>query len=58
MPIDVLCYANDSLRITMKRRFENGDVYFEALTKQWLDGTRRVFRELPSLEWSTPPNPA
>ncbi|MEQ8859177.1 MAG: peptidase [Pseudomonadales bacterium] len=55
MPIDLLCYANDSLRVTMRRQFNQGDVYFEALTKQWLDGTRRVFRELPTLDWDATP---
>jgi len=29
-------YARDSLQVTMKRRFEEGDVYFDALTRQWL----------------------
>jgi putative proteasome-type protease len=51
MPIDLLCYAQDSLRVTMKRRFDEGDTYFDALTRQWIEGTRRVFRELPPLEW-------
>ena len=51
MPIDLLCYARDSLRVTMKRRFDEGDPYFDVLTKQWLDGTRRVFRDLPPLQW-------
>ena len=51
MPIDLLCYARDSLRVTMKRRFDAGDSYFEALTQQWLEGTRRVFHELPALTW-------
>ncbi len=55
MPIDLLCYASDSLQVTMKRQFDEGDVYFEALTKQWLDGTRRVFQELPPLDWQQPP---
>ena len=51
MPIDLLCYARDSLRVTMKRRFEKGDAYFDALTRQWLEGTRQVFRSLPPLTW-------
>ena len=51
MPIDLLCYARDSLQVTMKRRFDEGDVYFDALTQQWLAGTRRVFHELPALAW-------
>jgi len=51
MPIDLLCYSRDSLRVTMKRRFDEDDPYFATLTKQWLDGTRRVFRALPPLQW-------
>ncbi len=51
MPIDLLCYARDSLRVTMKRRFDEGDVYFGPLTRQWLEGTRKVFRALPPLGW-------
>ncbi len=51
MPIDLLCYAKDSLKVTMKRRFEWGDAYFETLKQQWIAGTRSVFRALPPLEW-------
>jgi len=51
MPIDILCYARDSLQVTMRRRFEEGDVYFDALTQQWLEGTRKVFHDLPPLQW-------
>jgi putative proteasome-type protease len=51
MPIDLLCYARDSLRVTMQRRFDSGDAYFETLTKQWIAGTRKVFHELPPLAW-------
>lgn len=51
MPIDLLCYARDSLQVTMQRRFDEGDPYFEALTQQWLAGTRQVFHELPALQW-------
>lgn len=51
MPIDLFCYARDSLRVAMKRRFDAGDAYFEVLTRQWGAGTRQVFRELPPLDW-------
>jgi len=51
MPIDLLCCARDSLQVTMKRRFESGDPYFETLKQQWIAGTRRVFHDLPPLEW-------
>lgn len=58
MPIDLLCYDADSLVVTNKRQFDQGDAYFEALTMQWLDGTRRVFRELPALDWHGCADPA
>jgi putative proteasome-type protease len=51
MPIDLLCYGRDTLAVTMKRRFDEGDADFVALTRQWLAGTRKVFRELPPLAW-------
>lgn len=51
MPIDLLCYSRGSLQVTMRRRFDTGDAYFETLTQLWADGTRRVFHELPPLEW-------
>lgn len=51
MPIDLLCYARDSLQVSMQRRFEPGDAYFETLKQQWIAGTRRVFHELPPLQW-------
>ena len=51
MPIDLLCYSRDSLQVTMKRRFDKGDDYFETLKQQWIAGTRRIFHELPALEW-------
>lgn len=51
MPIDLLCYERDSLAVTKQRRFEYGDPYFETLKKQWVSGTRQVFRALPPLTW-------
>jgi putative proteasome-type protease len=40
MPIDLVCYQRDSLKVQMRRRFEMGDEYFSALGKQWTEGTR------------------
>ena len=51
MPIDLVCYARDSLTVSMRRRFEAGDTYFERLRREWIAGTRRVFHELPPLVW-------
>jgi putative proteasome-type protease len=51
MPIDLLCYEQDSLAVRKRRRFDDGDVYFSALGRAWSEGTRQVFRQLPELEW-------
>jgi putative proteasome-type protease len=51
MPIDLVCYQRDSLKVQMRRRFEMGDEYFSALGKQWTEGTRAVFNRLPNLDW-------
>ena len=51
MPIDLIVYARDSLKVSMRRRFDKGDAYFDALSAQWGSGTRKVFRELPPLAW-------
>ena len=52
MPIDLLCYARDSLRVEMRRRFDEGDAFFAALSRQWSEGVRSVFSQLPPLEWT------
>jgi putative proteasome-type protease len=51
MPIDLICYERDSLMVTMRRRFEQQDAYFVALSKAWSEGTRQVFAQLPELRW-------
>ena len=51
MPIDLVCYERDSLEIRKRRRFNEGDAYFAALRADWSEGVRKVFRELPKLEW-------
>ena len=51
MPIDLLCYRRDSLCVQMRKRFDTGDAYFETIKQQWLAATRRVFHDLPALQW-------
>jgi putative proteasome-type protease len=51
MPIDLLTYERDSFKVRQRRRIDTGDAYFTALSQNWRDGVRRVFRELPDLEW-------
>lgn len=51
MPIDLVCVERDTMTIRMRRRFEQGDPYFTALSKEWSDGVRTVFDRLPELQW-------
>lgn len=51
MPIDLICYRKDSLEVTGRRRFDEGDPYFTALSHEWREGVRRVFQQLPELSW-------
>jgi len=51
MPIDLICYERDSLEVQWRRRFDEGDPYFTALSDEWGEGTRKVFRHLPELRW-------
>ena len=36
----------------MRRRFDQGDPYFSALSKEWSEGVRAAFKELPDPLWS------
>ena len=51
MPIDLICYERDSLEVVKRRRFADDDSYFSALSNDWSEGTRQVFRQLPELPW-------
>jgi putative proteasome-type protease len=48
MPIDLACYARDQLRLA-RYRFAPGDPYFTEISKQWSEGVRAVFRQLPDI---------
>jgi putative proteasome-type protease len=51
MPIDLVCYERDSLEVQWRRRFDEGDPYFTALSEEWGEGVRQAFRHLPELSW-------
>lgn len=51
MPIDLILYERDSLAISHRRRFHEGDTYFKQISEAWSSGVRQVFRELPELLW-------
>ena len=53
MPIDLACYQRDQLKLQMRRRFDEGDPYFVALSSDWSAGVREVFSRLPDPELGT-----
>ena len=52
LPIDLLVYETDSLRIKLQRRIEESDPYFQMVHVQWGEGLRRVFGQLPDPDWT------
>jgi putative proteasome-type protease len=51
LPIDLVCYHNDQLRIQLRRRITETDPYFTMIHHQWGEGLRRVFAQLPDPYW-------
>jgi putative proteasome-type protease len=49
MPIDLVCYERDALRVSIRHRFAPGDAYFTSLSKAWSEGVRSVFKSLPAV---------
>ncbi len=51
LPIEMLWYPRDSLRVGTHKRIIDGDPYFSMLRQGWGGGLRRVFGELPNPDW-------
>ena len=51
LPIDLLIYQADSLRIGMQRRIDEDDPYYQMVHRQWGEGLRQVFAQLPNPDW-------
>jgi putative proteasome-type protease len=51
LPIDLVTYQNDALRVQIKRRIGETDPYFTMIHHQWGEGLRRVFAQLPDPYW-------
>jgi putative proteasome-type protease len=52
LPIDLLVYEHDSLRVKLQRRIDDTDAYFQMIHTQWGEGLRRVFAQLPDPDWA------
>jgi putative proteasome-type protease len=51
LPIDLLVYEANALRVTLQRRILESDPYFNMIHSQWGEGLRRVFAQLPNPTW-------
>lgn len=51
LPIDLVVYEADSLRVGLKRRIEEDDLYYQMVHRQWGEGLRQVFAQLPNPDW-------
>jgi putative proteasome-type protease len=58
MPIDLAYYERDRLKLAARYRFAPGDPHFTELSKQWSEGVRAVFRQLPDVAMEAPGTPA
>jgi putative proteasome-type protease len=52
LPIDLVVYEKDALRVTLRRRFIDGDPYYGEIGRFWSAGLRRVFAEAPDVPWT------
>jgi putative proteasome-type protease len=52
LPIDLLVYEVDALRVGLQRRIEETDSYYQLVHSQWGEGLRRVFAQLPGPDWA------
>lgn len=63
MPIDLLVYGRDSLRVGLQRRITEDDEYFRMIRERWSDALREAYRGIPNPDWlgaplATPRKPA
>jgi len=52
LPIDLLIYRADTLRVAFQHRIEESDSYFNMVHQRWGAGLRKVFSELPNPDWN------
>lgn len=51
LPIDLVVYETDALRIKLQKRIEESNPYFQMIHTQWGEGLRTVFAQLPNPDW-------
>ena len=54
MPLDLLVYEADSLRVTHFANIDEHNAYFQMIRSTWGERLRQVFAEIPDPMWSNP----
>ncbi|MGE0558842.1 MAG: peptidase [Burkholderiales bacterium] len=52
LPIDLLIYRTDTLRVAFQHQINETDPYFNMVHQRWGEGLRKVFAELPNPDWN------
>ena len=47
LPLDLLCYERDALKVTKHKLIDAKDDYFASIRVRWADQLKKVFNELP-----------
>ena len=47
LPLDLMCYERDSLKVTKHKLIDGRDEYFSSIRGRWADQLKKVFSELP-----------
>ena len=55
LPLDLLVYERDALRVTKFSRVTNENPYFQMIHREWGKRLRNAFEELPSPIWNAHP---
>ncbi|HET6466173.1 MAG TPA: proteasome-type protease [Nitrospiria bacterium] len=51
LPIDLLCYERDRLRVDFRRCIDQQDPYFNEIKRLWGEGLREAFATMPDPSW-------
>ena len=54
LPIDLLIYKNNRLRVEHRTRIKEGDAYWGKLHDNWNQGIQQLFSTLPDPSWDNP----
>ena len=54
MPLDLMVYQKDHLKVGLQRRINSGDEYYDHLQVAWSDSLRSAYAKLPEPGWMNP----